>query len=294
MATTREKSLFLALCLLVAVLCLAAPVAAANGTITISYRGFGGNYIGDTVILDGINTIGNMTTIRITGPNLPAEGVPPYDLSGTPGSGNMVPVSANGMWTFNWYSSIGDTSKLQTSRYTFIASDISSPEKTATTSIVLKKPEFYIMATPASPGVGDYITLQGMAERGVSYVKIDILDTAGTVLHTFVSPVGNDGTFSYSFHADMSPGLYNVIGSSPSMKNNLAMGLTISAPKTTSATQPAPALTTPVPTGTVTGLETATTVPQTPSRTGIAPATILLALCVFGSLLLIRPGIKKR
>jgi len=294
MVTTSVKSFFLAFCLLCAVMCLVPPVAAANGTITIAYRGYGGNYIGDTIIFDGKNTIGNTTVIKISGLGLPPEGVPLYDLSGTPGSGNIAAVDANGMWIFSWYSSLGDTSKLQTSRYTFTVSDLSSPDQTATTSVMLKKPEFYMIAQPASPGVGDYITIQGMAERGVSSMKIDVLDASGTVIHTFMSPVSYDGSFAYSFHGDMSPGQYNIIGSNPSMKNNLALGLTIAAPKTTTTPQSTSVLTTPIPMETTFEAATATTIPLTPSKIGIASTTILLSLCLFGVILVVRPGTKNK
>jgi len=293
METTLVKTFFLAFCLLCAVMCLVLPVAAANGTITIAYRGSGGNYIGDTIIFDGKNTIGNTTVIKMNGPGLPPEGVPLYDLSGTPGSGNFVPVDANGKWIFSWYSSVGDTSKLQTSRYTFTVSDLSSPEQTSTTSVVLKKPEFYIVATPASPVKGDYVELQGMAEKGVTYVKIDILDPSGTVIRTFMAPVGNDGSFSHSFHTDVSPGQYNVIGSNPSMKKNLALGLTIAAPMTATAPPPIPTPATPLPAETTVTVPV-TTIPQAPFRIGIAPATIILSLCLFGAILIARPGMKHK
>jgi len=292
MVTTWVKSLFLALFLLCAVICLATPVGAATETITITYRGSGGNYIGDTIIFDGKNTIGNTTLIKITGPGLPQAGVPLSDLGGTQGAANTAWVDANGKWIFSWDSSRVDASKLQTARYTFIASDLSRPEQTATTSILLKKPEFYMIAQPASPGVGDYVELQGMAEKGVSYVKIEVLDTSGTVLHTFMSPVGNDGSFAYSFHTDMSPGQYNIIGSNPSMKNNLALGLTVGEPKNLTTTQSAPVPTTPVPIQTIEAA-TVTTNQETPSRTGIASTTIILALCLVGVLLIVRSGIKR-
>jgi len=293
METTIVKTFFLALCLLCAVMCLVLPVAAANGTITIAYRGSGGNYIGDTIIFDGKNTIGNTTVLKISGLGLPPEGVPLYDLSGIPGSGNFVPVDSNGKWTFSWYSTVGDTSKLQTSRYTFTVSDLSRPEQTATTSVMLKKPEFYIVAKPASPVTGDNVELQGMAEKGVTYVKIDILDPSETVIRTFMAPVGNDGSFSHSFRTDVSPGQYNVIGSNPSMKNNLALALTISAPKTVTAPLLTPAAATPVLTETIDTVPV-TTIPQTPSRIGIASATIILSLCLFGVVLVIRSGMKNK
>ena len=50
------------------------PAYADNGIISITYRGAGGYYIGNSVAFDGKNTVGNMTVIKITGPGLPAEG----------------------------------------------------------------------------------------------------------------------------------------------------------------------------------------------------------------------------
>jgi hypothetical protein len=292
MATTQIKPLFVVLLLLSAVMCLATPVTAATGSITITYRGSGGNYIGDTIIFDGTNTIGNTTMIKITGPGLPLAGVPLSDLGGASGSANTARVDANGKWIFPWDSSRVDASKLQTARYTVIASDLSNPEQTATTSILLKKPEFYIVATPANPGIGDYLEIQGVAEKGVDYVKIDVLDTSGTVLHTFLSPVGNDGSFESSFHVDMSPGQYHVVGSNPSMKNNLALELTVGAPTAPAGTPPASAPATPVPAQT-SEAATGTTIQQAPSQTGIASTTIILALGIFGVLLAARSGMKK-
>jgi hypothetical protein len=293
MKTTLVKSFFLVLCLLCTVMCMATPAAAANGTITITYRGAGGNYIGDTIIFDGKNTFGNTTVITMSGLGLPPAGVPPYDLSGTPGSGNMAPVGADGIWKFAWISSIGDTSKLQTARYSFTASDLAHPDQTATTSVMLKKPEFYIMAKPASLRAGDYVELFGMAETGVTYVKIDVLDPSGTVIHTFISPVGNDGSFSYSFHGDMSPGQYNIIGSNPSMKNNLALALTVSAPETLTAPQGTSPPATPVPANTAATVAETTIIPA-PTRAGIASATIILSLAFFGAILVTRSGMKNK
>jgi hypothetical protein len=293
METTLVKSFFLAFCLFFAVMCLVLPVAAANGTITIAYRGSGGNYIGDTIIFDGKNTIGNTTVIKMSGLGLPPEGVPLYDLSGTPGSGNIAAVDANGIWIFPWYSSLGDTSKLQTSRYSFTVSDLSSPDQTATTSVMLKKPEFYIVANPASPVVGDSVELLGMAEKGVTYVKLDILDPSGTVIRTFIAPVGNDGSFSHSLRTDMSPGVYNIIGSNPSMKNNLALALTVAAPETATAAPAPSAAATPVLTETPDTVPV-TTVQQVPFRIGIASATIILSLALFGTILVIRSKMKNK
>jgi hypothetical protein len=293
METTWVKTLFLALLLLCTVMCLALPVAAAEGMITITYRGSGGNYIGDTIIFDGKNTAGNTTMIKITGPGLPPQGVPLYNLGGTPGSGNTAKVDAENKWIYVWDSSRADASKLQTARYTFIASDPGSPEQTATTSILLIRPEFYLVAAPASPGIGDYVEIEGMAEKGVTYVKIAVLNSTGTVLHTFISPVSSTGSFGYGFHVDMGPGQYNIIGSNPSMKNNLVLTLTVAAPKIPATTQPVSSLNTPVPAEPY-GTAMVTTIPQMSFKTGIEPTTILLALCIFGTLLFVRSGLKKK
>ncbi|MCX6691137.1 MAG: hypothetical protein NTW33_03560, partial [Methanoregula sp.] len=87
--------------------------------------------------------------IKITGPGLPSEGVPLYDLAGVPGSGNTANVNADGKWTFRW-DTPKDSSKLQTAKYTIIASDSMYPEKTSTTAIMLTKPQIYMTVKPSS------------------------------------------------------------------------------------------------------------------------------------------------
>ena len=52
------------------------PVFADAGFVSISYRGSGGYYIGDTITFDGKNTAGNTTIIKITGPEPPPGGGP--------------------------------------------------------------------------------------------------------------------------------------------------------------------------------------------------------------------------
>ena len=84
-------------------LLVALPAVAADGTVTVGYRGSGGAYLGDTIVFDGRNTAGNVTLLRITGPNLPAEGVPVNDLNGPAGTGTPVTVNPDGTWKFAWY-----------------------------------------------------------------------------------------------------------------------------------------------------------------------------------------------
>jgi len=214
--------------LLVALILIMQPVLADAGSVTISYRGSGGYYIGDSITFDGKNTAGNTTIVKITGPGLPPEGVPLYDLNGIPGSGNTVPVNDDNSWKFNWNSmNTQGIENLVTARYTIAAMDQANPEKTATTSILIKKPEFYLTIQQGLINPGDYVQLNGVAEKGVTYVMIDVTDSDGTKLHTFLSPVSGTGSFNYGFHADMPPGKYFVTVSNPSMKNSLMSPLTV-------------------------------------------------------------------
>ncbi len=281
MVTSRFNLWFPVLVLLCAGLCCM-PVLAANGTISIAYRWSGGYYVGDTIIFDGINTAGNTSVLRIAGPGLPAEGVPLYNLGGTPGTGNTVPVDSRNLWVFLWDTSRIDDSKLQTARYTFTAWDSENPAIMATTSVILKKPEFYMTVDPSTASFGDYVELQGVAEKGVSYVKIDVTDSAGTPLHTFMAPVSAQGFFQYGFHVDMKPGQYFIKGTNPSMKRDIAIGITITASDMTGQPPVQPD---------VTALPTASTPATTPAplstQAGIAPVTVVLALCGIGALLAI-------
>lgn len=206
------------------------PVYADNGIISITYRGAGGYYIGDSIAFDGKNTLGNTTVLKITGPGLPAEGVPPYNLTDVPGTGNTAVTDASGTWAFYWDSSraVG-LDNLYTARYTFTVYDQSHPEITTSTSVMLKKPEFYATMTPNPASIDEYVQLVGESEKGANSVEINVLDTSGNKVHTFTSPVSSGGYFNYGFHVDMPPGLYTVTISSPSMLHTLTKTLTVSA-----------------------------------------------------------------
>jgi hypothetical protein len=300
MKTFDYKTCVLAIILLCALMNITLPVTAANGTFTITYRGLGSGYLGDTFVFDGKNTFSNTTIIRVTGPNLPLEGVPLSNLGGAPGSGNKIPVDSNGKWAFAWDTSSKDASNLQTARYTITASDGTNPEQKAKTSVVIRKPEFYMTVKPSSAHIGDYVEILGMAEKGVDYIKLEVSDISGNVVHTHSSPVSGTGSFQYGFHVDMSPGQYNILGTNPSMKNDLAAIIEVTSPQATGSIsgmnitiQPTTLIT---PASTKAG-ETATvttTIEGTPSKTGIASTTIILALCVFGTVMVFRSGIRKK
>ena len=272
----RLNTCYCSFVMLIAMVCIVQPVLADNGTVVISYRGPGGYYIGDTIVFDGRDTAGNSIMVKITGPGLPSQGVPLFDLNGIPGSGNTVPVNKDNVWRFTWYSAnTAGIEKLVTARYTITAADLSNPEKTATTSILLKKPEFYINPQTVPIHQGDYVELNGIAERDVTYVKIDITDSFGTVMRVFFSPVSGSGSFNYGFHSDIPPGRYQVTVSNPSMKNSLTTILTIEPPEKSGLTLPEPGNVTVTPDISPALTQPVTTVVQ---KTPVVPLSLLTAI----------------
>jgi hypothetical protein len=280
------KNYFYSIVVFIAAICIIQPVFAQNGTMTISYRGSGGYYIGDTIVFDGKNTVGNNTLVKITGPNLPTSGVPVYDLGGAPGSGNTVPGDTEGTWRFAWSSAnTKGIDKLVTARYTVTAFDLANPRQTASTSFFLKKPEFYINPQTGPVQQGDYIQLSGVAEKGVTNVKIDIADSTGTILHTHTAPVSADGFFNYEFRGDMQPGQYFVNAANPSMKDILKSTITVAAPTGVVPTVTPSPISTPSENGTVTTTISATLtqkVTPRPSAAPMSPVTVIAGLVFTG------------
>ena len=277
MASSRQGFLFLTSVLFCAVLC-SMPALASDGKISIAYRGSGGYYVGDTIVFDGLNTAGNVTVLAISGPGLSAQGVPLYNLNGTPGTGNTAKAGSTGLWVFPWDMSRADTSLLQTARYTITAWDSAHPEIVATTSVFLKKPEFYLTITPATCWKDDYIEIEGMAEKDVSSLRLDVTDGEGTVLHTYYTPVSALGFFQHGFRIDMEPGRYFVTGSNPAMEQELVASLTVVEPETT-ATATATGTTGPGATVTSAG-----TTGQEPVSTRAGNGVMALALPLSGAL----------
>ena len=276
---------FYSFVMVIAVIGIIQPVLAQEGSMTISYRGAGGYYIGDTIIFDGKNTVGNTTLLKISGPGLPSQGVPVYNLNGIPGSGNTAPANQDGSWKFVWFSAnIRGVEKLVTARYTITAFDLTNPEKTASVLILLKKPEFYISPQQSQVNPGDYMQLNGIAERGLEEVKIDIADSKGTILRSYTSSVSGSGYFNYGFRADLQPGQYFVIVSNPSLKKVFRTSFTVVPSRET-------ALTTTIPSPNSTPSESLS-VPPTPSPSLTQPiasspsAIPLSALTVIAGLII--------
>ncbi len=227
----HKKTTYLLACgLLVALMIISLPAGAVNGTISIAYRGSGGYYIGDTIIFDGHNSFSNITLIRLTGPDLPPGGVPIYDLNADVGSGTIIPGDTSGSWKFAWYTgTIRGIEKLQTARYTLTVFDNTYPEKIASTSVLLKKPEFYVIATPDVAGFGDYVQLTGTVENGVSSANFDITDEGGDLVYSYKSSISSSGYFHKGFYIDTPPGEYTITMSSPSVRTTYRTYLTVKA-----------------------------------------------------------------
>ena len=250
------------------------PVSADNGAVTITYRGAGGYYVGDTIAFDGKNTFGNTTVVRITGPGLPAEGVPPYNLTGTPGTGNTAVVDDTHSWAFYWdISRAAGVDHLYTAKYTLTAYDADHPDVTASVAVMLKKPEFSVTMTPNPATLDDYVTIIGYSEKGAENIEIDVLDAQGNKVHTYLAATDASGDFNYGFHVDLAPGQYTVNVGSPSMTRSTKKTLTVTAAKTnTTASEAGSEM--PVTNSTVT--TTTTPVGITPAETTSTPSGSLV------------------
>jgi len=290
---TGRIRIFCAILALLATALVIQPVAAANSSISIGYSGSGGSYIGDMIFFSGKFSGGDTVQLRISGPGLPPGGVPVNNLDAQPGTGTPIEVGPGGTWKFLWYSaSAQGAGKLQTARYTFTIQDSSHPDVFSTTSIILKKPEFSASVSPDPSLNAEYVEITGVAEESTSSVRIDVSDSNGTVYHTFIAPVGSDGSFSFGFHVDMRPGRYTVVVSYPSMHSTLTVPMTVVSSRPSGNQTTGAAVNTSLPGQAVTGnpaqlpgTGSVTGVP-TPSRAfplaPLPPLTAVLALAILG------------
>jgi hypothetical protein len=297
----RSYKLLSFITLTIAVLWCITPVLADNASVSIAYRGAGGNYIGDTIIFDGYNSVSNITLLRLTGPGLPADGVPVYDLNAQAGSGNPVEVNSDGSFRFVWYTaSIRGIEKMQTARYYITAFDKTDPSKTAITSIMMKKPEFSVVAKPDPIETGEYLQLLGSAEQSIPDVRIEIRNQTGQLLHAYDTSASSSGYFSYGFHIDMSPGDYPVTISSPSVKSTYRIVIHVIPPQTPipvpSAGNASQVVITSVQTSALTPVPMATpgsppvsatpAAAKTPDAVPVSPLAIIAGLIIAGLVIL--------
>ena len=251
--TARTGRIVAVMALAIALAFCLQPVLAADETFTMTYRGPGGYYIGDNIIFDGINKVGNITLMKVTGPGLPAAGVPVYDLEGAEGTSNPVPVNADGTWRFVWYTStIKGLDKMQTARYHITASDSGDSTATSTTSVMMKKPDFYVVASPSTLQKGEYLRLIGTAEKAISDIRIEISDANGNVVRTENTGASQTGYFTYALHVDMPPGEYFITVTSPSARTTFRTSITVIPPPTTAVNGTSTATEPGVPAGPVT------------------------------------------
>lgn len=299
MDIVRLITIFSFFALFIACMCIIQPVLAQDGSMIISYRGSGGYYLGDTVVFDGRTTVGTPALLKISGPGLPPEGVPVYDLNGVPGSGNTIPVNEDGTWRFVWYSTtVKGSEKIRTARYTITAFDPTNPEKKASVAILLKMPYVYINPQLHEVTPGDYVQLNGITELGVTELKIDIADPNGTILRSYTSPVSGSGYFHYGFRADMQPGEYFVSVSSPAMKEVLRTTITVvpqegnPLPATTTSPISTPAESVSVPPTPSPNLTQF--VASSPSAISLSPFTAIAGLIIFGIIAIVHLTIRKQ
>ncbi|MGB8308501.1 MAG: PEGA domain-containing protein [Methanoregula sp.] len=230
MCSKKVPVLIGGLLLLVVLIVCIVPVSGQSGSMSISYRGDGSYYIGDSILLDGTNNVGNTTVIVLTGPGLPADGVPPYAPTGVAGTGDTIHTDPSGTWNFIWDTgrTVG-ASQLYTSRYTLTVYDLSNPAINSSASIFLRQPGFYATVTPNPAVLNNYVQLTGNVESATNTIEIKITDAHGNLMHTYDAPVSANGYFQFGFHVDMSPGTYSITFSSPTLPNSLTEMLTIVA-----------------------------------------------------------------
>lgn len=285
------QRIFCILLLLCAAACVLQPVMADNGTFTIAYRGYGGRYIGDTIVFDGRDTYGDTVLLKITGVGLPPEGVPLTNLNGPAGTATTVRVDRDGIWKYVWYAAnTPGLEKMQTSRYVFTATDSADPDKSASTFLSLEKPEFSISSFPNPVKPGEYIMLTGHAGKDITFAKITITNSSGKVVHTYTSPVTSSGDFSYNFHVNMDPGQYTVTVTNPALKAPFGTVVSVVPDE---GTLPVTTVMTPeegsaIPTTEETPPPPAST--PSPTKSPVAPLTILAAIVAGG----IVAGISRR
>jgi hypothetical protein len=262
--------------LIILALCIM-PVQAQTGSVSISYRGNGGYYVGDSITFDGRNTVGNTTVLIITGPGLPAAGVPPYNLTDIAGTGNTVVPDSSGAWSYYWDTSRATgAGNLYTARYTITAFDQSNPQINSSVPIFLRQPEFYTTISPSPAVLNDYVQLIGKVESAADTIEIDVFDGSGNKIHTFTSPVSAGGYFQYGFHVDMQPGTYTVTISSPSLSNSLTQTLTIVASNANLTPVVAGSMT-PGALPETTGTMGTTVTPQTTATVSPGPGTLVIS-----------------
>jgi hypothetical protein len=205
-------------------------VQVVKGSVTIVAGATNSYYLGQQVVLSGVNTATDTTYLFMTGPNLPSAGGSLTDphtpvVTGLPGTFTQVPVNADTTWEYKWQTgNLG----VDPGVYTVYAvatpnsrNDLGNAQFT-TQSISFTSPAISGGSSEPVVAQGDPITISGVATGNPSVgVAIWIFGTNKFIYETV--PVNSDGTFSYELTGaeteNLAPGQYYVVVQSPGYNN---------------------------------------------------------------------------
>jgi hypothetical protein len=205
-------------------------VQVIKGSVTVVAGGTTSYYLGQQVVLSGVNTATDTTYLFMTGPNLPSSGGSLTDphtpvITGQPGTFTQVPVNADNTWEYKWQTgNLG----IDAGVYTVYAvatpnsrNDLGNAQFT-TQSVSFTSPAVSGTTTVPVVAQGDPITISGVATGNPSVgVAIWIFGTNKFLYET--ASVNSDGTFSYELNGaeteNLAPGQYYVVVQSPGYNN---------------------------------------------------------------------------
>ena len=190
---------------------LISPVS-ADASITIAALGDQSYYLGEKVVLNGLNFDSGSTYLFITGPCLPDSGgnlASPKDavVSKNPESFTVVKTNPDNTWEYSFYTA---NLPLVAGTYSIFAAaqpetDNLTESNAASVGIILKKPFISAEISPASVAKGEPFTVSGIAEGIPENVQIWILGSSG--YSKAVRPVSSDAAFNYEVSGDISGSL---------------------------------------------------------------------------------------
>jgi hypothetical protein len=248
-----------------------------TGTITIEHIGEDRIVVGRDIPVLGTSTVSPNLVIKILGPGLPADGVSPVDLAGTPGKGVSVTAGSDSKWSYVWRTSGVQGGVLSTARYTIRAADATYPGIYADTSVFITKPDMAITVNPSTISPMEFVTIAGHITGGSSTARVDVIPLtgtqAGTIVRTYQTGVDVNNRFETGVRMDLPPGQYEVRVTNPADGNSVSTTLTATGSGATTATPTATSTATP-------GSPTVTMTAATPAPTAPSPAGTTVAATV--------------
>ena len=190
---------------------LVLPVSAANKPfVTIAAQGAGSYYLGEDVILAGMNSDTGSTYLYITGPTLPESGgklTSPEQktVNGNADTFTVVSTKTDKTWKYSWYTA---GLVLDAGSYTVYAvskpyfGDQLADTPYGTTSIIIKKPFITAALSPTPVVKGQPFHVTGTAEGNIPHVKVWII--GDNYVYTTITPVNIDNNFTFTADAALS------------------------------------------------------------------------------------------